>query len=201
MKLILRSVSLFFGFLAPFAGSAIADPIAPAPSIGYFEAINQEAPPVVGEQYYTRHCFMHEKSVSMATNYWRGTLVPINTRVVLVALDDDKIKLRVVDSGQVIKIENVLKFTKRDTATIAKNLLTRTPVPIERFDADTAAAIKAGKLKLGMTKEQVVMTRGYPPGHKTASLDLDSWKYWPSRLVMETVVFKNGVLIVAHGAE
>ena len=34
--------------------------------------------------------------------------------------------------------------------------------------------IKNGVLRFGMTKEQVLMSRGYPPAHETPSLDFDA---------------------------
>jgi len=38
------------------------------------------------------------------------------------------------------------------------------------------------------------MTRGYPPRHKTPSLDGDTWVYWSSRFVHRTLVFQDGLL-------
>lgn len=37
----------------------------------------------VGKEYYTRYTFMYEDGEHSATNYWRGVLVPINTKVKL----------------------------------------------------------------------------------------------------------------------
>lgn len=159
----------------------------------YFTAIASEPAPVAGQQYYTRYCFMYEKGESPTTNYWRGTLVPINSPVTLVALGAKNLVLR-LEGGENVKIENIEKFTKRDMATIARELLGAQPVPLEKFDEAMQRAIKSGTLKLGMTKEQVVMARGYPPRHKTPSLDGDTWVYWSSRFVVHTIVFENGVL-------
>lgn len=39
-------------------------------------------------------------------------------------------------------------------------------------------AIGAGKVALGMTKEQVIVALGYPPAHATPSTDAPEWKYW-----------------------
>ena len=50
-----------------------------------------------------------------------------------------------------------------------------------------------------MTREQVVMARGFPPGHKTPSLDADIWTYWTSRHGSQTIVFTNGVLSKGRG--
>jgi hypothetical protein len=50
-----------------------------------------------------------------------------------------------------------------------------------------------------MTKEQVLMTRGYPPRHRTPSLEGNRWVYWSSRVVQLTVVFDGDVLIEGRG--
>jgi hypothetical protein len=52
-----------------------------------------------------------------------------------------------------------------------------------------------------MTKEQVLMARGYPPAHETPSLDLDTWKYWSSRFVTQTIAFERGILAAGRGIQ
>lgn len=47
----------------------------------------------------------------------------------------------------------------------------RWPEPVQR-------AVRAGKVAIGMTKEQVIVSLGYPPAHETPSLDAERWKYW-----------------------
>jgi hypothetical protein len=184
-----RCLPLILAALCVVASAATA-----ADSIGYFDAIASDPAPIVGQQYYTRHCFMYEKGAAETTNYWRGSLVPINTQVTLVALDGKKLVVR-LPSGEAVSIDNVEKFSRRSTSTIAHNLLATQPVPISSFNDATGSAIKSGILKMGMTKEQVIMARGYPPGHKTPTLDFDTWTYWSSRFVTQSLVFSNGVLV------
>lgn len=169
-----------------------------AKSIGYFAAIAADPLPVVGQQYYTRYCIRHDKSSWPTTNYWRGILVPINTRVTVLSFDDKRMELR-LPSGETVKIENVEKYSKRNMTNIANNLLTPQPVPIGRFGEATANAISRGLLVVGMTREQVVMAHGYPPGHRTPSLDSDIWMYWTGRSETQTIVFNNGLLSGGQG--
>jgi hypothetical protein len=180
---------------APTAAAATADEtsIEADESIGYFNAITSDPLPLAGLQYYTRNCFKYEKGVFITTNYWVGTLVPINTQVTLVKLDEKNMELR-LPGGETVTVKNVEKYSKRSLGTIAHNLLTPQPVPLEKYDPATASAIKSGTLTAGMNKEQVVMTRGYPPGHRTPSLDGETWMYWNTRSGTQSIVFKNGVL-------
>ena len=162
--------------------------------IGYFEAIRAEPGPVVGETYFLRHCVTCEHGVHETVNYSQGTVVPINTKVILVERTSGGMVLRVEATGEKITVRNVEKYSRRPMDVIARNMLTRAPVPIGKFGDGMAAQIASGRPVIGMTKEQVVMTRGYPPGHKTPSLDGDIWKYWASRMLWDTYAFENGIL-------
>ena len=50
------------------------------------------------------------------------------------------------------------------------------------------AAIKDGTLVEGMSKRAVLISYGYPPEHRTPSLEGDAWTYWMS--TMEKKVFR-----------
>lgn len=197
MKTLLRLALGLTALLTAVTGLR-ADP----KSTGYFEAIEKEAAPVVGEQYFMRHCIRYEAGKSWeTTNYWTDAsiLVAINSKVTLNSLGSQRMQLKIEKTGQVITIENVKKFSQKEMAEIAKNMLTRTAVPIEKFDEKVAKNIRNGIVALGMTKEQVVMTRGYPPGHKTPSLEVDTWTYWNNRFVTHALVFEDGVLTKGRG--
>jgi hypothetical protein len=197
MKTIIRLVLAATAFVLSFSSLRAGDPA----SIGYFDAIAKEAAPVVGEQYYMRHGLMYEDGKSPTTNYWVGALVPINSKVTLTSLGSKSMQIRIENTNQVVTIENVQKYSQKDMAAIARNMLTREPVAIEKFDEKTAKNIRNGILARGMTKEQVVMTRGYPPGHKTPSLELERWQYWNNRVVIQALVFQDGVLTEGRGLQ
>jgi len=126
--------------------------------------------PVVGESYFTRYNFWQERGVHVTTNYTRGAFVPINTRVKLVSLQQKKMLLG-LPSGETVTIELAEQFSLRPLAEIASELLGTQPVPIEKLGDELASSIRSGEMRLGMTKEQVVLTRGYPPRHRTPTLE------------------------------
>jgi hypothetical protein len=49
---------------------------------------------------------------------------------------------------------------------------------IAAWPAPVRDAVRAGKVAIGMSKEQVLVSLGYPPIHQTPSLDAPQWKYW-----------------------
>lgn len=71
-----------------------------------------------------------------------------------------------------------------------KHVLAQDPRPrIASFAPAVQSAIAKGRLVLGMTKEQVVMSLGYPARHETPSLDAGEWKYWWTTRIPFTVVW------------
>ena len=149
--------------------------------------------PETGGSYYTRYNLWYERKRHSTTNYSRGSLLPVNSKVTLVAIEGKKIVLE-LESGALVNIALAQKTTLRPLTEIASELLSNGQIPLSRLGDELEKTILAGTMRLGMTKEQVLMTRGYPPRHKTPSLDGDTWIYWSSRFVHRTLVFQDGVL-------
>lgn len=178
------------------SGGSVDDdePIGDIPSI---------APPMIkptpGNDYFMRSTLHYERGKSLATNYARGTLLPINTEVELISIRGDNIRLRRKDTDEVVTIVNVPKYTLGSSEELAGLVLADRMTPLEQIPEKFSRAIKGGILRLGMTKELALMARGYPPAHETPSTDGDIWKYWSSRFVVQTVVFEGDRLIEGRG--
>jgi hypothetical protein len=52
---------------------------------------------------------------------------------------------------------------------------------IAKYPDNVRAAIREGKVIRGMTREQVIISAGYPPTHRTPSLDASVWNMWATR--------------------
>ncbi len=154
--------------------------------------------PQIGDSYYTRYNLWYERKKHSTTNYSRGVLLPINSKVTLLAVGDKKMSLQ-LESGETINLVLAKKTSLRPLSEIAVELLASTQIPVAKLGDELANSIRAGTMRLGMTKEQVLMARGYPPRHKTPSLDSDSWIYWSSRFVHRTLLFQDGVLTLGRG--
>lgn len=155
--------------------------------------------PVVGQDYFLRSTMHFEGGEYVGTNYARGTVVPINTPVKIESIKGDNIKLKRTDTGESLKIENVEKYTRKSTNELATLLFSSEPTPLEKLPDELAQSIRNGDMRKGMNKEQVLMARGYPPAHETASIDGDRWVFWSSRFVKQTVLFKDGRLAEGRG--
>ena len=68
------------------------------------------------------------------------------------------------------------------------------------FTPDEKKAVDLGNPIKGISKKAMLMTFGYPPGHKTPSRELNNWYYWTSRWVTRLYRFdRQGRLINPGG--
>jgi hypothetical protein len=151
----------------------------------------------VGGTYFTQYNMWVERETHKTTNYSRGELIPVNTKVVLHSVRTDEMTLDV--DGRLIEIDNIRKHTQRSINEIADEMLGTQRVNTRKFGEEFQGDTEAGNLRLGMTKEAVLVTRGYPPRHKTASTKANTWTYWSSRFVHRTLVFRDGELVEGRG--
>ena len=150
--------------------------------------------PQEGGSYFTKHNIFFEKGRHVTTNYSRGDLLPINTQVKVIKISSKKM---IIDSkyGRVTLI-NAKKHTKLSMEEVADRFLSNQP---RKVSGKFAKDIQYGEMRIGMSKKQVIMARGYPPAHKTYSTDSDRWTYWSSKFVQRTVVFENNRLVRGRG--
>ena len=165
------------------------------------DGVGSIAPPYIqpqtGSEYYTRYTFFYERNAFRSTNYRRGTPVPINTKVKLLSMGAEEYLISV--KGETITVKNNYKHSGCSVEEFASKMLSEEPTDIDALGKGLAADIKYGSLRLGMTKEQAIMARGYPPVHETASIEMDRWVYWSSRFVKLTIVFYDGILSEGRG--
>lgn len=166
-------------------------------SVSMADLLPEKISPEIGSSYFTRYNVWVEKEKSLTTNYSRGELIPFNTKVTLDAISAKKIVLNI--DGRKITIVNVRKHTQRNTTEIASELLSANAISLSGVSESLQADMLSGVLRLGMSKDQALMTRGYPPRHKTPTIKANHWVYWTSRFVQRTVVFEGGKLTRGRG--
>ncbi len=146
-----------------------------------------------GETYYTKIGFSYEKNHTETTNYFKGTRVPMNTQVTVTDKDKKSIKIELMDSSKTeIVIKNIEKYTKVPVDSIMTRYFSKEKVSEADLTPTFLTDIQAGKITVGMTRKDVIASVGYPPAHKTPSLDGDEWTYWQNRYGTELVTFKDG---------
>lgn len=139
---------------------------------------------------YTQVGMWTEKGSVIATNYKRGEHIPVNSAVQITSVDASTVIFNY--DGRSIKLKNIEKYTKVDTAGLMTRTFAEKPVNLMQFSALEKTAIEQGDVVIGMTKDAVIISRGFPPAHRTANLKLDSWRFWQNRFGTIVYEFEQG---------
>jgi hypothetical protein len=132
--------------------------------------------------YFVQQSFYAYKDKYDTTNYHVGTLIPINTRAKITDMGSRQMEIELPDKDNMeIAIVNVEKHTHKNMEEIKARMFGTAEVKLNKFPQDVQDAIKNGQIKVGMTKEQVLLAYGYPPAHVTPSTDSNEWTYWKNR--------------------
>lgn len=142
-----------------------------------------------GRQLYTCCNIRFEKNEVSDANYHVGTLLGLGTPVAVVGAGDASIT---IDTGAT-RLTLVQSYGKEPLEQYADKWLVGTdPKPlVATFPRDVQAAIREGRVERGMTREQVLLSLGHPPTHRTPSLDGQEWTYWYNRWMTFRVVFDD----------
>jgi len=150
-----------------------------------------------GKTYYTRTNIWYENPNDiLSTNYHRGTILPVGTKVSIHNIKNRKIHFTPDGSGRLFTLINSAKTSTITTEDLFNKYFSTEPVEIGTGDyyqvteADREN-IKNGKIAIGMSKKAVLMAYGYPPTHKTPLLTSDIWYYWYARLHKVNIYFKD----------
>ena len=152
---------------------------------------------ITGKVYYTKYTFLYEKNRFRTTNYRKGVIVPINTKVAVESIKGNTIKLILSDTGIKVDVVNIENYSGENIQGIYDKLLSPTPVNLSMYSKSTINKIKSGIVEPGMDKKTVILALGYPPKHKTPSLELSVWKYWQNRFNTFDVIFDEKGKVVS----
>ncbi len=142
---------------------------------------------------YTQVSMWTEKNRVIGTNYARGLHIPVNTKVKIVKMNSKVIVFEHL--GVNISYLIYSKYTKVDLDGMYNRLFSTKAVDLSKYSAAVKENIKIGEVVVGMSKDEVLLARGYPPFHKTASVKADLWKYWDNRFKTSIITFKDNRVI------
>ena len=123
-----------------------------------------------------------------------GTMIPVGTRVKASAVGPETVKFRRGNDNNTYSLE--LRFGIKKiipTSYFSRIFLEKNPTPeLAKLPPETQEAVRKGVVTLGMTREEVIMSRGYPPLHETQSYESDDWLYYRTGSTTELVHFAQG---------
>jgi hypothetical protein len=138
-------------------------------------------------------CNLHyEKDALTDVNYQRGTLVPFGTHVTILEVGRNRVKFRPDGHPALTLAHRYGKGAESMDQYLGRLFVTEDPrLRLRRVPAKTRTQIEQGVVAPGMTREQVLMALGYPPAHRTPSLDSPKWTYWENRWATFEVFFEG----------
>ncbi len=151
---------------------------------------------------YTQVTMWEEKGKISSINYSIGRKIPANTEVKILSMTSKEIVFEeAAYPGIKISLINVEKYSQMGTADLAARYFGAAKVDLSRFTKDEQAFIKNfdGFYKAGISKEALIVARGYPSPHATPTLKYDTWKYWRNKWVTKNVGFENNKLKTFNG--
>jgi len=148
--------------------------------------------------YYTKVNIWYENSQKIAsTNYHRGAMIPVGTKVNVLGISGDKITFTTEDQqGVTFVLINMRKHSLVDTQVLFTQHFSETDPKaaggeFSKFNNKERDNIEAGTVSEGMSREAVIMSYGYPPKHRTPALTNNIWTYWDARATRRVVSFRN----------
>ncbi len=158
---------------------------------------------VKGKVFYLKANMWFEKEKNfLSTNFHRGAMISAGTEVRVDKFGGNKIKFTVVSGKKVYTYTRAAKHSKIDLYELFDRYFSNDN-PLEedfkKLSSKEKEDVENGKIKVGMSKKAVLMAYGYPPTHKTSSVDSDLWTYWESRAKSFTVHFKGDKVSEING--
>jgi hypothetical protein len=151
-------------------------------------------PPEVLQQWQNRSlytcCNMHYEGAEISdANYGVGAMLPFGSPVTVEEMTKDSITFQ--SGATKLTLRHAYGVQQESAQQYFGKVLVETDPRLRfaTFPAAVQQAIEAGRVERGMTTEQVIMSLGYPPTHRTASLEQPNWIYWYNRWVTYQVNF------------
>jgi len=135
----------------------------------------------------------HGEQYIDTTNYGNRVFIPVNTKVKLRDINFKKISFTY--DGNLVILTNNVRYSKTTIEEVFWRYFGEQKVDLSKFTKLERNAINAGLLSdktvPGMRKEAVLVSRGFPPAHKTSSLKADKWRYWQNQWDSVMISFKD----------
>jgi len=135
-------------------------------------------------------------------NYSVGRKIPVNSEVKILEMTEKTITFEMAKfPGVALQFDNIDKYSQTGTAELAKQLFGSAKVDLSKFSKKEQEFIASfdGFYKAGISKEAMVVARGYPPKHMTPTLKYDAWKYWRNKWATKIVGFKDNKSVTVNG--
>jgi hypothetical protein len=159
--------------------------------------------PLTGQYRHTCCNIRYEKPEITDVNYQLGNIIPYGTRVQILEVSKNAVRFQpdghpemrlvyrygrdVYPFEQHLDRLFLIDDPRRGAAKPAKT--GKGAKGAKAQPSKTEKLIEQGFVEPGMTKDEVLKALGYPPAHRTASLEAPVWTYWRNRWETFVVYF------------
>ncbi len=162
----------------------------------------KEASKIIGQDYFLKVNVWYEPSKEtkiLSTNYHISKRLNVGEKFKIIDLAGKEIFFS-DEKGVEYAIIHHTKYTPISLIELFNRYFSKTSVmatggAFTNFTQEEQNNIRNGQIVKGMSKEAVLMSYGFPPEHRTPSLERDDWIYWESRWSSETAIFEKGKLV------
>lgn len=161
-----------------------------------------EVPQSLKGSVYTQVTMWEGNGQISSINYSTGRKIPVNTEVKIISMTSKAIVFEeAAHPGIKLSLINVQKYSQMDTATLSAQYFAPKKVNLSKFTPNERAFINDfdGFYKTGISKEALIVARGYPSKHATPTLEYDTWKYWRNKWVTKNIGFKDNKVTTLNG--
>jgi len=133
-----------------------------------------------------------------AINFHKGSILRAGTKVKVEKMTSSRIEFVTLGNGLEYRILFSKKYFPGTDIDEYAALYFGPDDPLKGsdyagFSSLEKKGVEEGAIKKGMSRKAVLMAYGYPPRHRTRSIDEDTWSYWNNRLFRMEVRFgKDG---------
>jgi hypothetical protein len=122
-------------------------------------------------------------------------IIPVGTPVTVLGQGRFRIKIKVEGKDQAIGNDYSRDMSLDEFA--KRYVVTENPaLKISEYPRKVQDAIGSGKLMLGMSREQVLMSVGYPVSSENHDITSKSWRFWLSSFEEFTVKFNDAGSVI-----
>jgi outer membrane protein assembly factor BamE (lipoprotein component of BamABCDE complex) len=151
------------------------------------------ADPRIGHAFYLCCNLHYDKPEITDANYTAGTLVPLATRVEILKVTRGSVQFKPAGhSPLTLEYRHGAKGLPFNEYLDHLFVADDPRLKLRKVNARQVKLMESATVAPGMTKDQVLMTLGYPPADRTPSLEASTWAYNASPSQTFTVSFDGG---------
>src|SRR5262249_29531235 len=136
------------------------------------------ADPRVGHTFYLCCNLHYDKPEITDANYTAGSLIPFATRAEILKVTRQSVQFKPAGHSPLTLQNKRVETTVPYSEYLARLSATDDPgLKLRKGNAKQVKLMESGRGARGMSKAQVLMTRGYPPADRTPSLEASTWTY------------------------